>query len=140
MGPLVPAGWLPGAGGGAVASDDLAVGALDLAGAVGVDGQGPAQLVQHDVMMPPAVIFEVGQAGVAAVGSVPDVVGLTAGRGLVAAAGVLARLIPQRDQPAQMERDVVGLPDVEREGGAGQGFAEQVPAQDGGGAAGPGDD
>jgi len=58
-----------------VAVDDLAVGALDLAGAVGVGGQGPAQLVQDHVMMPPAIVLEVGVAAVLAVG---DVMGLTA--------------------------------------------------------------
>jgi hypothetical protein len=46
---------------------------------------------------------------VAAVGSVLDVVGFAARGGLVAAAGELARLIPQRDQAAQVDRDVVGL-------------------------------
>jgi hypothetical protein len=69
--------------------DGLAVGALDLAGAVGVDGQGPAQFMQHDVVVPPAVVLEIGQAGVAAVGAVGDVVGFTAGGGLVAAARML---------------------------------------------------
>ena len=53
---------------------------------------------------------------------------------------MLTGLVPQGDQPTQVLRDVVGLADVEREGGAGQGLAEQVPAQEGGGAAGPGDD
>jgi hypothetical protein len=72
-----------------VAADDLPVRALYLAGAVGVDGQGPAQFVQHHVVVPPTVIFEVYEAGVAAVGSVLDVVGLTARRGLVAAARML---------------------------------------------------
>ena len=70
----------------------------------------------------------------------PDVVGLTAGRRLVTAAGELARLIPQRDQAPQVDRDLVALPDIEREGGPGQGLAEQVPAEEGGGAAGAGDD
>src|SRR5580704_2006325 len=140
MGPLVPGGWLPGAGWGAVAADDLAVGALDLAGAVGVDGEGPAEFVQDDVVVPPAVVLEVGEAGVAAVGAVGDVVGLAGRGGLVAAAGELACLVPQGDQAPQVEGDVVGLADVEGEGGAGQGLAEQVPAQEGGGAAGAGDD
>jgi hypothetical protein len=92
-----------------VAADGLAVGAGDLAGAVGVDGQVPAELVQDDVVVPPAVVLEVGQAGVAAVGAVGDVVGFTAGGGLVAAAGELARLVPQRDQAPQVQGDVVGL-------------------------------
>src|SRR5271170_3572156 len=58
QGPIVRgSGWLPGAGWGAVAADDRAVGALDLAGAVGVDGQGPAEFVQDDVVVPPAVVW-----------------------------------------------------------------------------------
>ena len=69
--------------------DGLAVGAGDLAGAVGVDGQGPTEFVQDDVMVPPAVVLEVGEAGAAAVGSVLDVVGFAGRGGLVAAAGVL---------------------------------------------------
>jgi hypothetical protein len=48
-------GWLPGAGWGAVATDDFAVGALDLAGAVGVDGQCPAEFVQDHVVVPVAL-------------------------------------------------------------------------------------
>jgi hypothetical protein len=72
-----------------VAADDLAVGAGDLAGAVGVDGQGPAEFVQDDVVVPPAIIFEVGEAGVAAVGAVGDVVGFAGRGGLVAAARML---------------------------------------------------
>src|SRR5580693_2274514 len=103
-----PAGWLPGAGWGAVASDGGgAVGAGDLAGAVGVDGQGPAEFVQHHVVVPPAVPFEVVQAGVAAVCAVDHVVGFAPGRGLVAAAGVLACLVPQGDQAPQVGRDLV---------------------------------
>jgi len=76
-----------------VAADDLAIGARDLAGAVGVNGQRPAQLVQDHVMVPVAVVLEVGQAGPSAVGPVLHVVRLTADRGLVAAAGVLAPLV-----------------------------------------------
>jgi len=70
----------------------------------------PAQLVQHHVVVPPAVVLEIGQAGAAAVGAVDHVVGLAPGGGLVAAAGVLAGLVPQGDQAAQVQRDVVGLP------------------------------
>src|SRR5260370_412588 len=104
-------GWLPGARWRAVAADDLPVEALYLAGAVGVDGQGPAQLVQDHVVVPPAVVLEVGEAGAAAVGAVGDVVGLAAGRRLVTAPGILAGLIPQRDQPPQVTPDLVALPD-----------------------------
>src|ERR1700722_7102715 len=123
-------GGSPGAGWGAVAVDCLAVGAGDLAGAVGVDGQDPAEFVQDDGGVPPAVVLEVGQAGVPALFAGLDVVGFAAGRRLVAAAGVLAGLVPQGDQAPQVDRDVVALPDVEGEGGAGQGFAEQLAAQD----------
>src|SRR5579862_1132662 len=74
--PVVPGpGWLPGAGWRAVAPDDLPAGALHLAGPVRVDGELPAHLVEHHVMVPPAVELESGQAGVAAVLAVDDVVG-----------------------------------------------------------------
>jgi hypothetical protein len=75
-------------------------------------GQGPAHLVQHDVMVPPTIIFQPGQAGAAAVGPVDHVVRLAGGRRLIAAAGELAPLVPQRDQAPQVDRDVVGLADV----------------------------
>src|ERR1700722_20478374 len=88
-------GGSPGAGWAAVALDGLAVGALDLAGAVGVDGQDPAEFVQDDVVVPPAVVLEVGQAGAAALLAVLDVVGFAAGRRLVTAAGDLACLVPE---------------------------------------------
>ena len=88
---VVLAGGLPGTGRWAVAADDLPGGAADLAGAVRVDGQLPAQLVQDDVVVPPAVVLEVGQAGPSAVVPVLDVVWFAAGRGLVAA----VRMLPQ---------------------------------------------
>jgi hypothetical protein len=69
-----------------VAADDLTGGAGDLAGAVGVDGQRPAELVQHDMMMPPAIILQVREAGAAAIGAVDHVVRFAARCGLVAAA------------------------------------------------------
>ena len=75
-----------------MAADDLPARASHVAGAVRVNGQRPAHLVEHHVMMPVAVILEVREAGVAAVGAVLDVVGFAPGRGLVTAAGVLARL------------------------------------------------
>ena len=76
----------------AVASDDLPAGTPHLAGPVRVDGELPAHLMQQDVMMPPAPVFEVSEAGGAAVGAVPHMVRFTAGRGLVAAAHELAAL------------------------------------------------
>ena len=82
-------GWLPGCGWRAVAADDLPAGALYLAGAVRVDGELPAHLVQHHVMVPPAVILQARQAGAPAVGAVHHVVRFAAGGGLVAAARML---------------------------------------------------
>jgi hypothetical protein len=81
-----------------VAADDLAVGAGDLAGAVGVGGEGPAKFVQDDVVMPPAVIFEVSEAGVTAVFAVDHVVGFAAGRGLITAARMLPQSTQDREQ------------------------------------------
>jgi len=102
-------GWLPGPGWRAVAADHLPAGAPHLAGPVRVDGELPAHLVQHHVMVPPAVILQACQAGVPAVGAVHHVVRFAAGGGLVAAAGELAGLVAQGDQAAQVDGDVVGL-------------------------------
>ena len=66
-----------------MAPDDLPIGAADLAGAVGMHGQRPAHLVQHHVVMPPAVAFQAGQAGAAAVGPVDHMMGFAAGGRLV---------------------------------------------------------
>jgi hypothetical protein len=74
-----------------------------------VNGELPAHLVEDHVVVPPAVQFQARQAGVPAVLAVHHVVRLARGRGLVTAAGELARLVPQGDQPAQVDRDVVGL-------------------------------
>jgi hypothetical protein len=90
-----------------VAADGFAGGAADLAGAVRVDDQLPAELVQHDVVMPPAPVLQAGQAGAAAVGAVHHVVRFARGGRLVTAAGELAPLVAQRDQAAQVDRDVV---------------------------------
>jgi hypothetical protein len=65
--------------------------------------------------VPPALVLEVVQASVPAVGPVPDVVRLAAGGGLVAAAGVLAALVAQGDQAAQVDGDVVGLVQCQRQ-------------------------
>jgi len=77
LGPKLASGWLPGLRWRAVAADDLAVGAGDLASAVGVDGEGPAELVQQHVVVPETVILEVGEAGGTAVGPVHHMVRLT---------------------------------------------------------------
>jgi hypothetical protein len=43
---------------------------------------------------------------------------------------MLAGLIAQRDQPPQVDGDLVGLADVQREGGPVEALAEQLPAQE----------
>jgi hypothetical protein len=98
-----------------VAADGLAVGAGDLASAIRVDGQRPAELVEQHMMVPPAIVFQVGEAGGAAVGPVDDVVRFAPGGGLVAAAGMLAALVPQGHQAAEVDRDVVGLVQCQRQ-------------------------
>ena len=124
--PVTPAGWSPGPGWRAAAADDLPAGAGDPACPVRINGQFPAHLVQHHVMVPPTKILQIGQAGPPAVLAVHHVVRLTSGRGLVTAAGELAPLVPQRHQPPQVGRYLVGLPDVQRERGPVQALAQQV--------------
>jgi len=69
-----------------VAADELRRRTADLTGAVWVRLEGPAQLVQQDVMVPVAVVLEVREAGAAAVHPVLHVAGFTRADGLVAAA------------------------------------------------------
>ena len=78
-----------------MAADDLAVRAADLAGAVGMNGQFPAEPVQYDMVMPGAVTLEIGEAGGATVSSMPHVVGLAGCPGLIAAAKSLAARWPR---------------------------------------------
>ena len=58
-------------------------------GAVGVQDEGPAPPVDHDLVVEEAEQQAVFGAGLAAVGLVPDVVDFARRRGLVAAAGML---------------------------------------------------
>jgi hypothetical protein len=67
------------------------------------------------MMVPPAIVFQVGEAGGAAVGPVDDVVRFAPGGGLVAAARMLAALVPQGHQAAEVDRDVVGLVQCQRQ-------------------------
>ena len=70
-----PPGVLPGVVRGAVASEDFsAIGAAGGGGAVGVEGDGPALLVDHDLMVVRAVQSAGLDAGGAAVGLVDQVV------------------------------------------------------------------
>ena len=77
-----------------MAADGLAGRAGDLAGAVGVDCEFPAQLVQQNVMVPVAPVLEPGQAGAPAVLAVLDMVRLAGGGRLITAAGMAAGLVP----------------------------------------------
>jgi hypothetical protein len=62
-----------------------------------VDGQGPAQLVQDHMVVPPTVILEVSEASVPTVFTVDDVMGLAARGRLVAA----ARMLPLSTQATE---------------------------------------
>ena len=92
------------------------------------------------MVVPVAIVLEVGEAGAAAVLPVNHVVRFAAGGGLVTAAGILARLVPQRHQAAQMDGDIVGPPYIQRQRGSVQALTQQVPAQERGDPAGAGDD
>src|SRR6266536_3404128 len=109
LGPPHSAGWSPGADGRAVAVDDLGLVLVPGGrGAVGVQDHGPAPLVNNNLVMKEAKQGAVFDAGRAAVGPVPQVVDLAAGRGLVAAAGEPAVLVPQDHRPPDRRRDVSG--------------------------------
>src|ERR1035437_8693600 len=115
---------LAGAGGWAVAAQDFGfVPVPGGGGAVGVADQGPAQLVDHDVMVIPAQQDAVLQAGDAAAALVPQVVDLTRRGGLVAAAGPLAELVPQLDRVADRGRDIIAVPHIPGKGRGGPGGA-----------------
>ena len=73
-----------------MAADDLPARASHVAGAVRVNGQRPAHLVEHHVMMPVAVGLKASQAGPAAVGPVHHVVRLAPGGRLVTAPRMLS--------------------------------------------------
>jgi hypothetical protein len=48
--------------------------------------ESPAELVEHHVVVPPAIVLQVREAGAAAVRPMLDVVGFAAGGRLIAAA------------------------------------------------------
>src|ERR1700722_1765885 len=89
---------LPGAGGRPVAVQDFgAVGVPGGGGAVGIQDQGPAPPVDHDLVVEKTQQDALPGAGVAAVGFVLDVVHLARGGGLGAAAGPPAVLVPEHN-------------------------------------------
>ena len=84
-------------------------------GAVGVEHDGPAHLVNRHLMVERAEQDAVLDAGLAAVRLVGDMVHLAGRGGLVAAAGPPAMLVPQDDRAADRGRDVLADPDVQRQ-------------------------
>ena len=132
-------GSLPGAGGWPVAVQDLGLaGVPGRGGPVGVQHQCPAPPVNDHLVVEGAEQDAVAEAGVAAVGFVLDVVDLAGGGGLVAAAGPAAVPVAQDDRVADGGGDGVGVADVQRQAGPGQAGAELVGPQEGGQAAGAG--
>jgi hypothetical protein len=107
-----------------------AVGAAGGGGAIGVQGDGPAPLVNGNMMVKEAVQGAAVDAGLAAVGQVGHVVHLAGGGGLVAAAGPAAMLVPQDHRAADRGGDLRGVPDVQRQGRPGQPGAQQPGPQE----------
>jgi len=86
-----------------VAAENLgAVGAAGSGGAVGVQGNFPAPLVDRDMVVEETVKCTAVYAGLPAVGQVGDVVDLTGRGGLVAAAGVLPLSTQEAEQASWM--------------------------------------
>ena len=111
----VPPGVLPGLSWRAVAMQDLRLVRVPGGGAVGVEHDGPAHSVDHDLMVVPAEQNAVFHAGLAAVGLVRDMMHLGRRRGLVATPSPPAVLIAQDDGAADRGRDVLANPDVQRQ-------------------------
>src|ERR1700684_1802629 len=125
---------LPGWVGWSVAVQDLGpVGAVGGGGAVGMENDGPAPLVDHDVVVIPAEKPAVVEAGLAAVGLGSGVVDLACRGGLVAAVGEPAVLVPRGHRGADRGGDVPADPDVQRQAGG----AEASPELLGGAGRGP---
>src|ERR1700722_3671554 len=122
---------LPGWVGWSVAVQDLGpVGVVGGGGAVGMENDGPAPLVDHDVVVIPAEKSAVVEAGLAAVGLGSGVVDLAGRGGLVAAVGEPAVLVPRGHRGADRGGDVPADPDVQRQAGAAEPSAELLAAQE----------
>src|SRR5689334_5663654 len=106
--------------------------------AIGVDDQGPAESVDHDLVVVCAQEHAADQAGLAAVGFVRGVVDLAGAGGLVTAAGPLAVPAAEPGGMADPGRDGPGVPDVQGQAGAAEATAELAAAQEAGQAAGAG--
>ena len=99
-------------------------------GAVGVQDQGPAPAVDHDLVVEPAKKHAVFDASRAAVGLVLGVVDLARLGGLVAPPGPLAVPVAQGDRVADPGRNRLGVPDVQGQAGAVEAGAELAAAQE----------
>src|SRR5690242_21576431 len=103
---MVRPGALPGPGGWSVAVQDLGLVLVPgSGGAIRIDHEGPAALVDHDLVVVPAQEDAASDAGLAAVGLVAGVVDLARSRGLLAAAGPFAVLAAAADRVAETLRD-----------------------------------
>src|SRR5580698_7767220 len=124
-------GGLPGAGGRAVAAEDLGPVAVPRGGgAVGVADQGPAHPVDHHRVMEEAQSEAIVQAGLAAVALVPQMVHLAGRRGLITPAGPLTMEIAGLDRVADPGRHVVAVADVQGLTGAAEPGTELTAAQE----------
>src|SRR5690349_22492283 len=115
---MVRPGALPGPGGWSVAAQDLGLVLVPgSGGAIRIDHEGPAALVDHDLVVVPAQEDAVSDAGLAAVGLVAGVVDLARSRGLLAAAGPFAVLAAEADRVADIRGVGRAVGDVQREAG-----------------------
>src|ERR1700733_6506443 len=117
---------LPGACWWSVAVQDLGLVLVPRRGRpVRVDDQGPAEPVDHDLVVVVAEQDAVFEAGVAAVGFVCGVGDLNAGGGLGASAGPFAVPAAEPDGVADPGRDAVAVADVQGQAGPGKPLLEQ---------------
>src|SRR5690348_6300639 len=124
-------GALPGPGGRSVAVQDLGfVLVPGSGGAIGIYHEGPAALVDHDLVVVPAQEDAAFDAGLAAVGFVAGVVDLARSRGLPAAAGPFAVLTAEADRVADTRRDGLAVADVQRQAGAAEPRVELLTAEE----------
>src|SRR6185437_3826488 len=102
---------------------------------VGIDDQGPAESVDHYLVVVGVQEHAADQAGLTAVGFVRGVMDLAGAGGLVAAAGPLAVPAAEPGGMADPRRDGPGVPDVQGQAGAAEAAAELAAAQEAGQAA-----
>src|SRR6185437_9704718 len=128
---MVRPGALPGPGGWSVAVQDLGLVLVPgSGGAIRIDHEGPAALVDHHLVVVPAQEDAVSDAGLAAVGFVAGVVDLACSRGLPAAAGPFAVLTAEADRVADTRRDGLAVADVQRQAGAAEPGVELLTAEE----------